>query len=615
MRLNLIKAATTLAKEYLLDNGTFFATLRGEDLSNVVDVCGEASFALRHVLYLDICGEFWRFHDNSDLEIIDVLVIAIFNFVPRPRGGRPRYDRHAKEMIVADDESKQTLCLDKNVGINHTGNLHCPGSQPASILDTAAHVRATIGTQWTPASAAAAAALLHPEAPERTCANLVKGLDLKNEELNREKKASLIQETPKQENNVRINDLQKRPSRLQRFEQFQLLDLINDSRDSAQCKKDARSENYAAYVLEGMGNVANHTPIIEKVGQKKSRYNKAIPACNSKHGIQKSPQAFKERSKGRKCKMQLQRHYVSLTDDDSEAVTHLESFSDSNGEHFLGECKMRTSDSFKNQSTRKLDFWDRSHSVDSNEDQLSSWTLFNEQGLLGSDFAMGSYQDPFESPKSVGFAPDEDMFPLCLNYGTFDTNNGMDDQMLSDNTLRNFHSCLSSDDVTQSLQLGCFADDKLQMIDSSSPTSSPQPLLEKTPQEFSFNSPGAELFSESTFEFQVTILDSSIPEKDLESPALWERKLDATHKHSGMVTFEDMSPAHSVDDIEFDFLNSSKHDNTEICAVGSLRAVETESSSVDTFFGTSILDVPSSPTSPLFKQSHPSKLIFGRNLK
>ncbi|MCO5603257.1 hypothetical protein L7F22_057405 [Adiantum nelumboides] len=63
-----------------LDNGTFVATLRGEDLSGVVNACGEARFALKRVLYLDIYGEFWRFDDDSDPEIIDVLGIAIFNF-------------------------------------------------------------------------------------------------------------------------------------------------------------------------------------------------------------------------------------------------------------------------------------------------------------------------------------------------------------------------------------------------------------------------------------------------------------------------------------------------------------------------------------------------------
>ncbi|MCO5574231.1 hypothetical protein L7F22_028013 [Adiantum nelumboides] len=43
MRLDLIEAATTLAEEYLLDNGTFVATLQGEDLTDVVNVlwrCG-----------------------------------------------------------------------------------------------------------------------------------------------------------------------------------------------------------------------------------------------------------------------------------------------------------------------------------------------------------------------------------------------------------------------------------------------------------------------------------------------------------------------------------------------------------------------------------------------
>ncbi|MCO5553927.1 hypothetical protein L7F22_007453 [Adiantum nelumboides] len=100
MRLDLIEAAATLAKEYLLDNGTFVATLRGEDLSDVVNICGDAGFALKRVLNLDICGEFWRFDDDSDPE----LVIAIFNFVQKSRGGQPRYDRHAGEMI--DDSGR-----------------------------------------------------------------------------------------------------------------------------------------------------------------------------------------------------------------------------------------------------------------------------------------------------------------------------------------------------------------------------------------------------------------------------------------------------------------------------------------------------------------------------
>ncbi|MCO5604495.1 hypothetical protein L7F22_058662 [Adiantum nelumboides] len=58
MRFNLIEVVTTLAQERLLDHGTFLATLQGDDLSDVVNVCGDAGFALKRILYLDICGEF-----------------------------------------------------------------------------------------------------------------------------------------------------------------------------------------------------------------------------------------------------------------------------------------------------------------------------------------------------------------------------------------------------------------------------------------------------------------------------------------------------------------------------------------------------------------------------
>ncbi|KAI5069267.1 hypothetical protein GOP47_0015568 [Adiantum capillus-veneris] len=547
--------------------------------------------------------------------------LAQLNANNQPEGSKslsfvPHKPEEVKRSTVCVDESKKILCLEEDVGINEIG------SQPANVLDTAAHVMATVGTQWTPASAAAATALSHHEAiaPQGICENLAKNLHFETEELNREKKASKIKASPKQEKKIRIDHMQKRPSRPQRFEEFQILDLINDSHDNAQRKKDTRSENYAAYVLEGIGNVPNHTLKIEKVGEKESRYNEAIPACNSKHGnfrMQKPPQALtKQRSKEGRCKVQLQRHSVSTMDDESEAVTDLESFSDSNGEHCSGECKMRTHGSFKNQYSREaLNIWDRSHSVNSNVDLSSSWAYFKEQGFLGSDFTMRTYQNPFESPKSVDFVLGEVIFPIGSNHRSGDANVEMDDDMLSDNNLRNFHSSLSSDDGTQGLQFGCFTDDKLLMVDSSSPTSSPQQRLEKTPCEFSFNSPAAELFSESTFEFQVTILDRSILEKDLESPALWERALDATQEDSNMVTYVDMSPAQSQHHDEFQFFELPKHDSAEFCAVGNLTAGETESSSVDTVFGTSILDLASSPTSPLFSQSHHLKLAFGRNLR
>ncbi|MCO5559694.1 hypothetical protein L7F22_013295 [Adiantum nelumboides] len=109
MKLDLIKAATTLAEEYLLDNGTFVATLQGEDLSDVVNICGDAGFALKRVLYLDICGEFWRFDDDSDLEIIDVMVIAIFNFVQRSTWRRMERDP-IRSMDKANILAKENGC-------------------------------------------------------------------------------------------------------------------------------------------------------------------------------------------------------------------------------------------------------------------------------------------------------------------------------------------------------------------------------------------------------------------------------------------------------------------------------------------------------------------------
>ncbi|KAI5076071.1 hypothetical protein GOP47_0008136 [Adiantum capillus-veneris] len=68
MRLDLIETNTTHAQESFLDHGTFFATLRGEDLSDVVNVCGDASFTLERILYLEIYGEFWRSDNESDPE-------------------------------------------------------------------------------------------------------------------------------------------------------------------------------------------------------------------------------------------------------------------------------------------------------------------------------------------------------------------------------------------------------------------------------------------------------------------------------------------------------------------------------------------------------------------
>ncbi|MCO5597863.1 hypothetical protein L7F22_051948 [Adiantum nelumboides] len=57
MRLDLIEAATTLAKEYFLDNGTFVATLVGEDLSDVVNICGEVKSVFYTLISVESFGD------------------------------------------------------------------------------------------------------------------------------------------------------------------------------------------------------------------------------------------------------------------------------------------------------------------------------------------------------------------------------------------------------------------------------------------------------------------------------------------------------------------------------------------------------------------------------
>ncbi|MCO5613292.1 hypothetical protein L7F22_067568 [Adiantum nelumboides] len=97
-RLDLIEAATTLAEAYLLDNGTFVATLRGKNLSDVVNVFGDASFALKLVLYLDIYGEVWRFDDDSDPEI-DPKLLCDDDFSDEEWSRVWLYKRHQKDKM------------------------------------------------------------------------------------------------------------------------------------------------------------------------------------------------------------------------------------------------------------------------------------------------------------------------------------------------------------------------------------------------------------------------------------------------------------------------------------------------------------------------------------
>eukprot|EP00250_Pteridium_aquilinum_P028257 c36858_g1_i1 orf=1-549(-) len=63
------------------------------------------------------------------------------------------------------DDFWKRKCFEGNAGICQTNDLHCKddGYQPETMVDAAAHLRATVGTQWTPASAAAAASLSHHE--------------------------------------------------------------------------------------------------------------------------------------------------------------------------------------------------------------------------------------------------------------------------------------------------------------------------------------------------------------------------------------------------------------------------------------------------------------------
>lgn len=138
----------------------------------------------------------------------------------------------------------------------------------------------SVGTQWTPGSASAAADHSYHGPKNRAgmapLENLLKSSvntsNVGNNNVNHEVDVTLKAQTNSHKETV-LSSLQKNAQNQKDSEKFRLLDLISDHEKDEHVKS-SPSEFYAAYTVEGMGKVQNRTPKVDKAGLTVDQHDK-----------------------------------------------------------------------------------------------------------------------------------------------------------------------------------------------------------------------------------------------------------------------------------------------------------------------------------------------------
>ncbi|KAH7298376.1 hypothetical protein KP509_25G040200 [Ceratopteris richardii] len=480
----------------------------------------------------------------------------------------------SQNALKADDIKRKTV-HEEAADDHQNRHTYLSGSQPTSTLDVAVHMKATVGTQWTPTSAAAAAAtaaaFIRPvdETLHKPCDVHIEGKGYKCMD-NQDERQFNMQQILKQ-NKSGDNHLQQRPP------SFRILDLINDSRNSKQ-SKETHYEDYAAYALEGLGNVADWTPKPVKAPHMKTRNRDEIPACNSKHK-RRHVQSFNEEiNKVGSPTIQYHNCFALIKDDAYECLTDKESFANSNRERCSKKyCKRKGHGSFREPCSGRMDVLYKLQNVGSSIRESQSRPLLKRNEFLYPDLPLEpsttwcdeSYGKCYESPESSNFSLSE-MFPISeyrsISSRSADISYQMNDFNLCDDVLT-AHNSLYTGDVLRNHQLKDSSDKNNGFDDSASSMVQLSPLFGKVPCEVQLNSPIQGVFSEASSGFEGLILETNPLKKEYQSPSFWRGELDVSE--GDMSSHSDLSLSCLQDDKDLTFLNLERNDCAKFSKVQS----------------------------------------------